>query len=165
VFNRKSNDKAGAAVAEDPAQDPVSNAATGVSSLRGRDGNAEAPTRASSKAVMEVCVFGPKTSFEGYLQSASRIHLNGRLSGRVVTPNLLLGATGAIDGVVNAREIKLDGSFEGEIVSGSIKLGESGRFSGKLTTSTLEVMLGAQVVGEVRTHCDYHETDTANSKL
>jgi cytoskeletal protein CcmA (bactofilin family) len=95
------------------------------------------------------------TRIEGDVQFSGGMHLDGTVSGSVkpkdgAANRLVIGATGLVQGSVEAQIVELSGTVLGDIVAGTrIALGSTARIEGNLHYGAIEMAAGARIKGKL----------------
>jgi cytoskeletal protein CcmA (bactofilin family) len=95
------------------------------------------------------------TRIEGDVLFSGGMHLDGTVSGSVkpregAANRLVIGATGLVQGSVEAQIVELSGTVQGDIVAGTrIALSPTARIEGNLHYGAIEMAAGAQIKGKL----------------
>lgn len=98
-----------------------------------------------------VSYFGPNTSIEGDIHSDGAIHIDGKLTGSVISnADIILGETSKVFGQVQAKNIMISGHFKGNIhaVDG-LEIFPTGHVEGDIKGSKLSIHEGGIYKGKV----------------
>ncbi|MBU0951500.1 MAG: polymer-forming cytoskeletal protein [Elusimicrobia bacterium] len=81
-------------------------------------------------------IVGPETIFQGTIKSKGSIRIDGKIEGGILeASSVIIGASGQIQGDVNAKNVIVGGKVTGNITS----------------TQNLEIQSKAQVFGDIHT--------------
>jgi cytoskeletal protein CcmA (bactofilin family) len=95
------------------------------------------------------------TRIDGDVQFTGGMHLDGTVSGSVkprdgAANRLVIGATGLVQGSVEAQIVELSGTVLGDITAGTrIALASTARIEGNLHYGAIEMAAGAQIKGKL----------------
>lgn len=95
------------------------------------------------------------TRIEGDVQFSGGMHLDGTVSGSVkpkegAATRLVIGASGVVQGSVEAQVVELSGKVLGDIIATNrVVLGATARIEGNLHYGTIEMAAGAQIKGKL----------------
>jgi cytoskeletal protein CcmA (bactofilin family) len=95
------------------------------------------------------------TRIDGDVQFSGGMHLDGTVSGSVkprdgAANRLVIGATGVVQGSVEAQIVELSGTVLGDIVAATrIALSSTARIEGNLHYGAIEMAAGAQIKGKL----------------
>ncbi len=106
------------------------------------------------KSLVVETLIGEQTEIRGEVRFAGGLHLDGRVKGRVVSTDkgaaLSLGVTGLVDGDVQAPRVMLNGRVNGHVYAEEhVSLGARATVVGNLYYRTLEMAVGAKVMGQL----------------
>jgi cytoskeletal protein CcmA (bactofilin family) len=95
-------------------------------------------------------IVGQGTTFDGNIESADNLRIEGTLKGTVKTKaKIVLGASAVIEGDIFARNAEIQGTVKGKIeVSDLLILGDGCKVHGDIVTNKLEVRDGASFNGD-----------------
>lgn len=95
-------------------------------------------------------IIGQGTSFEGNVESADNLRIEGKLKGTVKTKSkIVLGASAVIEGDIFATNAEIQGKVKGKIeVTDLLILGDGCQVNGDIITNKLEVRDGAAFNGD-----------------
>lgn len=95
-------------------------------------------------------IVGQGTSFEGNVESADNLRVEGKLKGTVTTKSkIVLGASAVVEGDIIAKNAEIQGTVKGKIeVSELLILGNGCQVHGDIITNKLEVRDGASFNGD-----------------
>lgn len=86
----------------------------------------------------------------GDLATPGEVHVEGTIHGDVRCAKLIIGATGAVHGLVEAGTVRVHGRVEGEIDADEVYLLNGSTVQGDIVQTVLEVAPGAAFEGAVR---------------
>jgi len=96
-----------------------------------------------------------KTEVVGDLKVSGAIHIGGTVKGNIVADKetkatVLISEKGRIEGKIIAPNVIVNGEVIGDIhASGHIELAKKARITGDVYYSSMEMVLGAQVTGQL----------------
>lgn len=110
----------------------------------------------------DTCVISKGAAFDGKFSCKENLRLDGKITGEVSCESrIVMGETGSVVGIVNAKEAVILGSIEGDLfINGSLTLKASARIRGNITAKTMSVDEGALYNGE----CKIGEFAAASAK-
>jgi cytoskeletal protein CcmA (bactofilin family) len=95
-------------------------------------------------------VIGEGFDFKGDMSSEGSLTVNGAIRGNLVLKSLLVGATGLVDGSVQAESVSVEGSLLGSVKCSDLVVGERAIVDGKLNYATIAIHRGATIKGELK---------------
>lgn len=107
-------------------------------------------TSAPSKNNPISSIIGQDMVLKGDLVFNSKIQIDGRINGNLNGDNLVLSATGKIEGDIEAKSITCYGQIDGNIKVDSLFLKKSGVINGCVETADLSVESGGILTGEIK---------------
>jgi len=120
-------------------------------------------TRAKSKTSnntnpsMEVerdlsCLIAKGTTIEGNFNSSDSVRVDGTIRGEInCDKRLMVGASGWLEGTINANEATIRGYVKGNItIKGVLRLESTAKIEGYIIAKAMEVEEGAQYEGECK---------------
>ena len=105
------------------------------------------PTASPAPANKTPSIIGNDVQIEGNIQSASEIHLEGRIKGDLKCDSLVMGEHGHIEGHVHARAVTIRGQVNGNIHAEVVQLERSSEINGDVFHESLTVESGARLNG------------------
>jgi cytoskeletal protein CcmA (bactofilin family) len=100
-------------------------------------------------------LIGKASRVHGDLEFAGGLHLDGSIAGNVRADpsegsSLSISETGSIEGNVEAGSVMLNGTVRGDILARErVVLGATARVQGNVYYGTIEMTLGAQIMGKL----------------
>ncbi len=85
----------------------------------------------------------------GNLTSEGELQIDGKVEGDIKCTKIVIGASGAVKGAVEADDAKIHGTLTGKVLAKVVLLGASARVIGDVTHESLAVEPGAYIEG----HC------------
>ena len=95
-------------------------------------------------------IIGQDMTITGDLVFDSKIQVDGAIDGNLSGDCLVLSATGAVNGDVEANTIICHGKITGNVKVGELFLKKSGVVNGRVETSDLSVESGGALNGEIK---------------
>jgi cytoskeletal protein CcmA (bactofilin family) len=101
-------------------------------------------------------ILGKGSSFDGTLETAGGVRIDGRLKGNVITPgDVIIGEGAHLEAKVSGRNVLIAGEVRGQVeASGKLELTLTGKLFGGLRASKMYVEEGAVFQGECKTFAD-----------
>jgi cytoskeletal protein CcmA (bactofilin family) len=93
---------------------------------------------------------GPEVTVTGDIQTAGRLHIDGKVTGDIRCGTLTQGESGVVHGNINADEARLAGLIDGAVEAGSLHLEASARVTGDVLYEAVGIATGAQVEGRFK---------------
>lgn len=89
---------------------------------------------------------------EGDITGDENLHVDGRVVGTIrLNGDLFVGATGVVEGEVDARSVIVQGAVSGKLTArAQLEIRPSGRFSGECSAASIEIREGAAFEGTSR---------------
>ena len=86
---------------------------------------------------------------EGEISGDENLHVDGRVKGIIrLTGDLFVGASGAVEAEIDARNIVIQGTVSGKVLARrQFEVQPSGRFNGECTAASFEIREGAVFEG------------------
>lgn len=107
----------------------------------------ETPPVQPKKASTMLSVVAEGIEIGGELNGAGDVQLDGSFTGTVKCHALTIGATGKLDGKVEAEQVTILGLLKGEIRAKKVRLKDSAQVIGDVYHDVLEVEAGAKIEG------------------
>lgn len=105
-------------------------------------------TRASTGAdPSALTIIAAGVTITGNIDCTGDMHLNGSVDGDISCASLVQGETGAVAGMVQARQVTLRGRVEGEVRAEAVVLERSAHVIGQIHYKTISIEAGAIVDG------------------
>lgn len=102
---------------------------------------------------------GADVTITGDIVTEGDLHLDGTVRGDVTCGSLVLGASGAIEGAVRAREARLAGRVEGSVDVGTLTVLRGARLNGDVSYRTIAIEAGAVIDGRMIHHAEGEEAN------
>lgn len=111
--------------------------------LRGAKAGAEG-------AGAEFSFIGPEVVVTGNVETAGRLHVDGRVVGDLRCSVLSQGESGAVIGNIVAGEARLAGLVDGAVEAGALSLEATARVTGDVLYESVGIARGAEVEGRFK---------------
>jgi cytoskeletal protein CcmA (bactofilin family) len=93
---------------------------------------------------------GEGVTFVGSIKAPGKASINGTVTGDLTSDDLLIGKSGKVTGIIEAREIDVHGELNESIVCKEhILIHSTGKVTGDLEYSELEIQRGGKFQGEM----------------
>ena len=103
-------------------------------------------TKGSAKVII-----GNGVSIKGEISKADEIQIDGNADINIKTDNLIIGSTGELKGTIQTDNADIWGKLDGNLtVSGTLTIQEQGTVSGTIEYQNLQIKLGGQIKGEIK---------------
>ena len=97
------------------------------------------------------CHLGHGVKFKGEITGADEISVEGDVNVKMDTNELTIGSTGKLRGKINANTVEVKGIIKGTLkVSDTLTIYDLGNVSGKIEYDNLEIKLGGQISGDIK---------------
>jgi len=100
---------------------------------------------------------------EGEISGDENLHVDGRVKGIIrLTGDLFVGASGAVEAEIDARNIVIQGTVTGKVLARrQFEVQPSGRFNGECTAASYEIHEGAVFEGISKMSSSRPQSDKA----
>ena len=96
-------------------------------------------------------IIGNGVSIKGEISKADEIQIDGNADINIKTDNLIIGSTGELKGTIQTDNADVWGKLDGNVtVSGTLTIQEQGSVSGTIEYQNLQIKLGGQIKGEIK---------------
>lgn len=109
----------------------------------------EAVTRTGLTEPSKPSVISEGFEFTGDITFQGTLNVDGSVNGSITVQNLLIGASGKINGSIRATTIQVRGSFIGDATCQDLTLGSQAIVNAKINYSSLTIQRGALIQGEL----------------
>ena len=97
------------------------------------------------------CHLGNGVKFKGEITDADEVLVEGDANIKMDTNKLTIGRTGKLRGKINSNAVEVMGVVKGTLkVSDTLTIHEHGQVSGKIEYSNLEIKLGGNISGDIK---------------
>ena len=104
----------------------------------------------SAAKFLKPSVISEGFEFVGEIKAAGSLTVEGSIVGKVSVDNLIVGASGAVDGTVLAKTINVKGKLSGDVSCTEITVGGRSTVDGRLTYSSITIQRGGSVKGDLK---------------
>lgn len=87
---------------------------------------------------------------DGDVSSAGPVDILGRIVGKVRAPDVLISASGHVDGQLTTLNLSVLGTIDGTIAAKTVVLSGSSRVQADITHETIRIESGAQFEGSLK---------------
>lgn len=87
--------------------------------------------------------------FTGDITFQGTLNVDGSVNGSITVQNLLIGASGKINGSIKATTVQVRGSFVGDATCQDLTIGSQAIVNAKIKYSSLTIQRGALIQGEL----------------
>ncbi len=96
-------------------------------------------------------IIGNGVSIKGEISKADEIQIDGNADINIKTDNLIIGSTGELKGTIQTDNADIWGKLDGNLtVTGTLTIQEQGSVSGTIEYQNLQIKLGGQIKGEIK---------------
>ena len=96
-------------------------------------------------------IIGNGVSIKGEISKADEIQIDGNADISIKTDNLIIGSTGDLKGTIQTDNADVWGKLDGNLtVTGTLTIQEQGSVSGTIEYQNLQIKLGGQIKGEIK---------------
>ena len=104
------------------------------------------PSKGSAKVII-----GNGVTIKGEISKADEIQIDGNADIVINTDNLIIGSTGELKGTIQTDNADVWGKLDGNLkVAGTLTIQEQGSVSGIIEYQNLQIKLGGQIKGEIK---------------
>ena len=97
------------------------------------------------------CHLGNGVKFKGEITDADEVIVEGDVNIKMDTNKLTVGRSGKLRGKISANVVEVMGIIKGTLkVSDTMTIHEHGHVSGKIEYSSLEIKLGGNISGDIK---------------
>lgn len=89
-------------------------------------------------------------AINGDIKSEGQLTVDGIINGDISVDNLIVGVSGSVGGVINAKVINVKGILSGKIYCQEITVGGRSVVDGELTYSAITIQRGGIVKGNIK---------------
>ena len=89
-------------------------------------------------------------TINGDIKSEGQLTVEGAITGEISVDSLIVGVSGSVGGVINAKVINVKGSLSGKIYCQEITVGGRSIVDGELTYSAITIQRGGIVKGNIK---------------
>lgn len=104
----------------------------------------------AAKAGARRSILAPDLTIEGDVTSTGPVDVQGRVSGQVKSPDVLIAPTGAIEGSAIAHDLSVQGQISGAIDAQSVSLSATAVVKADVTHERIAIESGAQLEGRLK---------------
>lgn len=104
----------------------------------------------AAQAGAKASVLAEDLQIDGEVSSAGPIEISGRITGSVRAPEVTVGLTGRVEGLVAALNLSVLGCVEGEIAAKVVVLKASAQVQADVTHELVTIEAGARIDGKFR---------------
>lgn len=94
------------------------------------------------------CIISAGTKIAGNILDGDVIHIDGRLEGDVCCKELVIGASGAVSGNIEAKSLELYGELKGTLKVDNLFIAGTAKFVGDSQYKTIAIEPGAVLEGK-----------------
>lgn len=92
-------------------------------------------------------IIGPDVEIDGNIKTKDELQLDGSIKGDLDCGSLVMGETGAVNGLISADSVTIRGKVEGEVRAKTVRLEKSAIVNGDVYHENLSVEAGAKLTG------------------
>ncbi|MBO5440971.1 MAG: polymer-forming cytoskeletal protein [Alphaproteobacteria bacterium] len=100
------------------------------------------------------CIISIGTKVSGNIVEGDVIHIDGKLEGDVSCKELVIGASGTVNGNVEAKSLEFYGELNGKIKVENLFIAGTAKFIGDSVYKTIAIEPGAVLVGNCASNRD-----------
>jgi cytoskeletal protein CcmA (bactofilin family) len=101
----------------------------------------------------------------GTLVSQGEVQLDGRIDGDIKAEHLVIGSTGMVEGIVEAKSVIVKGKIIGSINAEEVKVQSGAHVHGDVFHDTLSIDAGAIIEGSLKQRFEKEDVELINEKL
>ncbi|GEB69519.1 MULTISPECIES: bactofilin family protein [Pseudoalteromonas] len=95
----------------------------------------------------------------GTLTSQGEVQLDGRIDGDIKAEHLVIGSTGIVEGIVEAKSVIVKGKIIGSLNASEVKIQSSAHVHGDVFHDTLSIDAGAIIEGSLKQRFEKEEPE------
>ncbi|MBQ4833103.1 polymer-forming cytoskeletal protein [Pseudoalteromonas sp. MMG010] len=95
----------------------------------------------------------------GTLTSQGEVQLDGRIDGDLKVQHLVIGTTGIVEGVVEAKSVIVKGKIIGSLNASEVTIKNSAHVHGDVFHDTLSIEAGAEIEGNLKQRFEKENID------
>jgi len=95
----------------------------------------------------------------GTLTSQGEVQLDGRIDGDIKAEHLVIGSTGIVEGIVEAKSVIVKGKIIGSLNASEVKIKSSAHVHGDVFHDTLSIDAGAIIEGSLKQRFEKEEPE------
>lgn len=95
----------------------------------------------------------------GTLTSQGEVQLDGRIDGDIKAEHLVIGSTGIVEGIVEAKSVVVKGKIIGSLNASEVKIQSSAHVHGDVFHDTLSIDAGAIIEGSLKQRFEKEEPE------
>lgn len=89
-------------------------------------------------------------SISGALTSQGEVQLDGRVEGDIKASHLIIGSTGVVEGIVEAKSVIVKGKIIGSLIASEVDIKCNAHVHGDISHDTLSIEAGAIIEGNLK---------------
>jgi cytoskeletal protein CcmA (bactofilin family) len=101
----------------------------------------------------------------GTLTSQGEVQLDGRIDGDIKAEHLVIGSTGIVEGVVDAKSVIVKGKIIGSLNASEVNIQSSAHVHGDVFHDTLSIDAGAIIEGSLKQRFEKEEPELISEDL
>jgi cytoskeletal protein CcmA (bactofilin family) len=98
----------------------------------------------------------------GTLTSQGEVQLDGRIDGDIKVQHLVIGSTGIVEGIVEAKSVIVKGKIIGSLNASEVTIQRSAHVHGDVFHDTLSIEAGAEIEGNLKQRFEKEEVELLN---
>ncbi|MBH0022006.1 polymer-forming cytoskeletal protein [Pseudoalteromonas sp. SWXJ133] len=100
----------------------------------------------------------------GTLISQGEVQLDGRIDGDIKAEHLVIGSTGVVEGIVEAKSVVVKGKIIGTLNASEVKIQHTAHVNGDVLHDTLSIDAGAVIEGSLKQRFEKENVELINDK-
>lgn len=100
----------------------------------------------------------------GTLISQGEVQLDGRIDGDIKAEHLVIGSTGVVEGIVEAKSVVVKGKIIGTLNASEVKIQNTAHVHGDVLHDTLSIDAGAVIEGSLKQRFEKENVELINDK-
>lgn len=101
----------------------------------------------------------------GTLTSQGEVQLDGRIDGDIKAEHLVIGSSGIVEGVVEAKSVVVKGKIIGSLNASEVTIQSSAHVHGDVFHDTLSIDAGAIIEGSLKQRFEKEEAELISEEL
>jgi cytoskeletal protein CcmA (bactofilin family) len=101
----------------------------------------------------------------GSLSSQGEVQLDGQIEGDIKATHLIIGSTGVVEGIVEAKSVIVKGKILGSLIASEVNIKSNAHVHGDIFHDTLSIEAGAIIEGNLKQCFEKEELELINEEI
>lgn len=111
---------------------------------------AKVPPKANGEVPVKASVVSEGTLVKGFIEAKGPLHFLGHIEGEVKAPQVSLGASAQLKGIIRCEQLSLHGRIDGEIHCRELVVGRTAHIQGSVHCESISLETGATLNGDIQ---------------